>query len=160
MLNADGGTADGGSRVNAEPRLVLFACVHNAGRSQMAAGWFNALADPAQARAVSAGTQPGERVHPQVVEAMQEVGIDLSDAVPRKLTDDLARQAQLLITMGCGDECPYVPGARVEDWPVPDPKGRPLEEVRGIREEIRRRVSELVEQEGVAAAVDDHSRNR
>jgi arsenate reductase len=138
--------------VNPEPRLVLFACVHNAGRSQMAAAWFNALADPAKARAVSAGTQPSDRVHPQVVEAMQEVGIDLSDAVPRKLTDDLARQAQLLITMGCGDECPYVPRARVQDWPLPDPKGRPLAEVRGIREEIRRRVSELIEQEGFAAA--------
>jgi arsenate reductase (thioredoxin) len=133
--------------------LVLFACVHNAGRSQMAAAWFNALADPAKARAVSAGTQPGERVHPQVVEAMQEVGIDLSAAVPRKLTDDLARRAQLLITMGCGDECPFVPGARVEDWPLLDPKGRPLAEVREIREEIRRRVSKLIEQEGVTAAV-------
>jgi arsenate reductase len=139
--------------VNPEPRLVLFACVHNAGRSQMAAAWFNALADPAKARAVSAGTQPSDRVHPQVVEAMQEVGIDLSDAVPRKLTDDLARQAQLLITMGCGDACPFVPGARVEDWPLPDPKGRALAEVREIREEIRRRVSTLIEQEGVAAAV-------
>jgi arsenate reductase len=131
---------------------VLFACVHNAGRSQMAAAWFNALADPAKARAISAGTRPGDRVHPEVVEAMREVGADLSGATPRALTPDLARGARVLITMGCGDECPFVPGARVEDWPLPDPKGRPLEEVREIRDEIRRRVSALIGRERVEHA--------
>ena len=130
-------------------KTILFACVHNAGRSQMAAALFNAAADPAKATAISAGTRPGERVHPQVVEAMREIAIDLSAAAPRRLTLDLAREAQLLITMGCGDECPVVPGARVEDWLLPDPKDRPLAEVRAIRDDIRRRVLALVEREGV-----------
>jgi len=127
---------------------ILFACVHNAGRSQMAAAWFNELADPARARAISAGTRPGDRVHPEVVEAMREAGIDLSGAVPQRLTTDLASRCDVLITMGCGDECPFVPGARIEDWPLPDPKGQPLEVVREIREEIRARVSALIEREG------------
>jgi arsenate reductase len=131
-------------------KTILFACVHNAGRSQMAAAWFNALADPAKARAISAGTHPGDRVHPEVVQAMRDVGIDLGNAMPQKITVDLARQAQLLITMGCGDECPFMPGARIEDWPLPDPEGQPLHVVRGIREEIRARVSGLIEREGVA----------
>jgi arsenate reductase (thioredoxin) len=130
-------------------KTVLFACVHNAGRSQMAAGWFSALAAPARARAISAGTQPGEHVHPEVVQAMREVGIDLSGAVPRKLTIELARQSRVLITMGCGDECPFVPGARIEDWPLPDPKGQPIEVVREIRDEIRRRVEDLIRRESV-----------
>jgi arsenate reductase len=126
---------------------VIFACVHNAGRSQMAAAFFNELADPAKARAVSAGTRPGDRVHPEVVAVMNEEGIDLAGARPQKLTAELAAQAQLLITMGCGDECPYVPGVRREDWPLDDPKGQPIERVRAIRDEIRARVEALVIQE-------------
>lgn len=131
---------------------VIFACVHNAGRSQMAAAFFNLRADPSKARAVSAGTEPGLRVHPEVLEAMKEVGIDLSEAKPQKLTDELARQAQLLITMGCGDKCPYVPGLRRDDWPLPDPKGRPMEEVRNVREEIRTRVYDLLKTEKLSPA--------
>jgi arsenate reductase len=130
-------------------KTVIFACVHNAGRSQMAAAFFNRLADPAKARAVSAGTTPGERVHPEVVAAMQEEGIDLSGARPQKLTTELAAGAQLLITMGCGDECPYVPGVRRDDWPLDDPKGQPVERVRAIRDDIRARVEALVGREGV-----------
>jgi arsenate reductase len=126
---------------------VLFACVHNAGRSQMAAAWFTRLADPAKARAISAGTQPAGRVHPEVVTAMREAGIDLSAAVPARLTTELAAEAQWLITMGCGDECPIVPGARRDDWPLADPKGKPLAEVRAIRDEIRDRVAALIERE-------------
>src|SRR5262247_1999596 len=96
---------------------VVFACVHNAGRSQMAAAFFNALADPARARALSAGTAPGARVHPEVLAVMKEAGLDLSGARPRKLTPELAEGSALLVTMGCGDECPLVPGMRREDWP-------------------------------------------
>ncbi len=124
---------------------VIFACVHNAGRSQMAAALFNQLADPDQARALSAGTAPGPRVHPEVVAVMDEVGIDLRKATPRLLTEGLACGAELLITMGCGDACPMVPGLMRGDWPLPDPKGRPLEEVRAIRDEIRSRVVALLE---------------
>jgi protein-tyrosine-phosphatase len=124
---------------------VIFACVHNAGRSQMAAAFFHQLADPAKARALSAGTEPGERVHPEVQAVMAEVGIDLSQARPQKLTQALASEAQLLITMGCGDNCPYVPGLRRDDWPLPDPKGRPIAEVRAIRDEVKRRVEELLD---------------
>ena len=123
---------------------VLFACTHNAGRSQMAAAFFAALADPGRARAISAGTTPAARVHPAVVEAMREVGIDLSTAVPRLLTDGLTRTATLLVTMGCGENCPYVPGLEVEDWELPDPADRPLAEVRAIRDTIRPRVERLV----------------
>ena len=128
-------------------KTYLFACVHNAGRSQMAAAFFNALADPAEARALSAGTAPGDRVHPEVVTAMREIGIDLGAARPRKLTPELAAQAQLLITMGCGDECPVVSGVRRDDWPLDDPKGQPIERVRAIRDDIRARVAALVAQE-------------
>ena len=128
---------------------VVFACVHNAGRSQMAAALFNQLADPARGRALSAGTSPGDRVHPEVVTVMQEEGIDLSGARPRKLTPELAAEAQLLITMGCGDECPYVPGLRRDDWPLEDPKGKPIERVRAIRDDIRARVEALIAREGV-----------
>jgi arsenate reductase (thioredoxin) len=131
--------------------IALFACIHNAGRSQMAAAWFNALSHPAKARAISAGTKPGERVHPEVVDAMREVGIDLGDIRPRKLTEELASGASLLITMGCGDECPHVPGLRRDDWPLPDPRGEPVERVREIRDEIKRRVEALVKAEGVGA---------
>jgi arsenate reductase len=129
-------------------KTFLFACVHNAGRSQMAAALFNQLADPARARAVSAGTSPGDRVHPTVVEAMRELGVDLAGVRPQKLTTELAREAQVLITMGCGEECPYVPGIRVEDWPLPDPNGQPIEVVAEIRDEIRRRVEDLIAREG------------
>src|SRR5262249_9274066 len=115
---------------------VIFACVHNAGRSQMAAALFATMADPARAEGVSAGTEPGDRVHPEVVQVMREMGIDLNVNRPRKLTDELARGASLLVTMGCGEACPYVPGLTRDDWPLADPKGRPLEEVRRIRDEI------------------------
>jgi protein-tyrosine-phosphatase len=111
---------------------VIFACIHNAGRSQMAAAFFNQLAAPARAIAISAGTDPGLRVHPEVLVAMQEIGIDLSGAKPQKLTEELAQDAQLLITMGCGDKCPYVPGLRHDDWPLRDPKGLPVDEVRAV----------------------------
>jgi len=127
---------------------VIFACVHNAGRSQMAAALFNAIADPGRARAISAGTDPGTRVHPVVVEAMHEIGIDLSASHPRRLTDDLARGAAWLVTMGCGDACPHVPGLRREDWPLADPKDRPIAEVRAIRDEIQRRVAAFVDLHG------------
>jgi arsenate reductase len=129
-------------------KAVLFACVHNAGRSQMAAAWFNHLVDPSKATAISAGTQPGTQVHPVVLEAMAEVGIDLSGVTPRLLTDDLAADAAILITMGCGEACPVVPGLRREDWPLEDPKGKTAERVREIREEVRQRVVSLIEREG------------
>jgi len=125
---------------------VLFACVHNAGRSQIAAAWFNQVADPLKARAISAGTQPGARVHPEVVTVMGEVGVDLSDQ-PTFLSDQLATTASLLITMGCGEACPAVPGLRREDWPLDDPKGQPIERVREIRDEIRDRVEQLIDRE-------------
>jgi arsenate reductase (thioredoxin) len=127
---------------------VLFACVHNAGRSQMAAAWFNLLADPAKARAISAGTEPGSRVHPEVVEAMRDEGVDLAHAPTTRLTQSLAEQAQMLITMGCGDQCPVVPGLRRDDWPLEDPKGQPIARVREIRDEIRGRVEALLVREG------------
>ena len=127
---------------------VLFACVHNAGRSQMAAGWFNLLSDPTKARAISAGTDPGPRVHPEVVTAMNEVGVDLSAAPTSRLTTELTQRAQLLVTMGCGDQCPVVPGLKREDWPLEDPKGKPLDHVRRIRDEIRERVTQLLEAQG------------
>jgi arsenate reductase len=106
------------------------------------------MADPGRAEAVSAGTQPGERVHPEVVEVMREVGVNLSTNRPQRLTDDLARSASLLITMGCGDACPFVPGLQRDDWPLPDPKGQPLDEVRRVRDEIRSRVSALLDARG------------
>ncbi len=129
-------------------KTVLFACVHNAGRSQMAAAWFNELADLSKARAISAGTQPGSRVHPEVITAMREVGVDLAGASTTKLTPELAQQAHLVVTMGCGDQCPYVPGATRDDWPLEDPKGQPIERVREIRDEICDRVQALIEHEG------------
>ena len=110
----------------------------------MAAAFFNHLVSPSKGKALSAGTQPGERVHAEVVEVMKEVGIDLSDAKPQKLTQDLAKDADLLVTMGCGDECPYVPGKRYLDWDLPDPKGRPVAEVRATRDEIKERIDGLV----------------
>lgn len=130
-------------------KTVLFACVHNAGRSQIAAALFNRLADPTLARALSAGTSPVDRVHPEVADTMREIGIDIGNAQPRKLTADLAAKAQLLVTMGCGDQCPFVPGLRVEDWPLRDPKGQPVEIVREIRDEILKKVDDLLVREGI-----------
>ena len=127
---------------------VVFACIHNAGRSQMAAAFFNHLADPAKAQAVSAGTEPGPRVHPEVLAAMQEVGIDLSGATPQRLTAELATGARYLVTMGCGDKCPYVPGLEILDWPLEDPKGQPVARVREIRDDVRQRVAELLAANG------------
>jgi arsenate reductase len=131
-------------------KTVLFACIHNAGRSQMAAAWFNALADRALAQGISAGTEPGARVHPEVLTAMREVGIDLEGVTPRKLTDELAQTATILITMGCGEACPVVPGLRRMDWPLEDPKGKPVERVREIRDDVRARIEGLLAQEGWA----------
>jgi arsenate reductase len=128
-------------------RTFIFACIHNAGRSQMSEALFNRYADPAKAHAISAGTQPAEQVHPVVMEAMREIGIDLSSAKPQKLTSELAQGVDTLITMGCGDECPYVPGLRRDDWPLSDPKGQGIETVRRTREEIKRRVLELLKHE-------------
>jgi len=122
---------------------ALFVCLHNAGRSQMSAALFGQAA-AGRHRALSAGTTPAERVHPEVVAVMRELGIDLADHTPRLLTRELAEQADVVVTMGCGDACPYVPGKRYVDWQLPDPKGRPLEEVRVTRDEIARRVDALV----------------
>lgn len=130
-------------------RLFVFACVHSAGRSQMAAALFNRVVDPARARAVAAGTQPAERVHPVVVEVMREIGVDLSQARPQKLTQDLAAHADMLITMGCGEQCPVIPGMRRDDWPLPDPAGQDLATVRAIRERIAARVAALARAEGL-----------
>jgi arsenate reductase len=127
---------------------VVFACVHNAGRSQMAAALFDRVADPTKVRAVSAGTAPGSSVHPEVVTVMRELGIDLAEARPRRLTDELAASAQLLVTMGCDERCPVIPGLSREDWVLDDPKGRPLDEVRAIRDDVRRRVEALVDANG------------
>ncbi|HEU0334938.1 MAG TPA: arsenate reductase ArsC [Gaiellaceae bacterium] len=122
---------------------VLFVCLHNAGRSQMAAAFLEGSGGGRHA-ARSAGSTPGERVHPEVVEAMSELGVDLSACMPRRLERSDAEWADLVVTMGCGDACPVVPGRRYVDWDLPDPKGRPLAEVRAIRDEVRRRVEELV----------------
>lgn len=127
---------------------VVFACVHNAGRSQMAAALFNTLANLKRARAVSAGTEPADRVHPEVVTVMREAGIDLSGTKPTRLTDELAAASGLLVTMGCGEACPFVPGLKRDDWPIEDPKGKPLERVRQIRDELRQRVERLIQTEG------------
>jgi protein-tyrosine-phosphatase len=122
---------------------VLFVCLHNAGRSQMSQALFERAAD-GRHTGLSAGTTPGDRVHPEVVEVMGELGIDVSDRKPQLLTRELAEQADIVVTMGCGDECPFIPGKRYLSWDLPDPKGRPVDEVRGIRDEISRRVNQLV----------------
>jgi protein-tyrosine-phosphatase len=121
---------------------VLFVCLHNAGRSQMSAALFERASDGRHS-AESAGTTPAEHVHPEVVEAMREVGIDLSEKTPQLLTTELAERADVVVTMGCGDACPYIPGKRYIDWNLPDPKGRPLADVRRLRDDINRRVVEL-----------------
>ncbi len=124
---------------------VLFVCLHNAGRSQMSQALFERAAG-GRHRALSAGTTPSDRVHPEVVEVMRELGVDLADRVPRGLTTELAEQADVVVTMGCGDECPYIPGKRYIDWDLEDPKGRPIDEVRATRDEIERRVTALVQE--------------
>ena len=131
---------------------ALFACLHNAGRSQISAALFERAAG-GRHRALSAGTTPADRVHPEVVEVMREVGVDLSDRKPQMLTRELAEQADVVVTMGCGDECPYVPGTRYVDWDLPDPKGMPVEEVRRLRDDIARRV------EGLARELDPPARD-
>ncbi len=130
-------------------KTILFACIHNAGRSQMAAAFLTQLANPERVHALSAGTQPAGQVHPEVVAAMREVGVDLSGTRPQKLTEELAAQATHLITMGCGDECPYVPGLQRDDWALADPKGKDIEQVRALRDEIKQRVEELIARENL-----------
>jgi protein-tyrosine-phosphatase/N-acetylglutamate synthase-like GNAT family acetyltransferase len=127
---------------------VLFACVHNAGRSQMAAALFNRDEDRTKATAVSAGTEPTSRVHAEVLEAMKEVDIDLSSATPQFLSDELAASVNILVTMGCGEACPVVPGVTRLDWPLEDPKGKPVERVRAIRNENRARIQALLADKG------------
>jgi arsenate reductase len=122
---------------------VLFVCLHNAGRSQMSQALFERAAD-GRHEAQSSGTQPGERVHPEVAEAMSEIGIEIGDRVPRKLDREQAEWADVVVTMGCGDECPYIPGKRYIDWDLEDPKGKPIEEVRATRDEIGRRVASFL----------------
>ncbi len=122
---------------------VLFVCLHNAGRSQMSQALFERAAD-GRHKALSAGTTPGDRVHPEVVEVMRELGIDLSGREPQRLTRELAEQADIVVTMGCGDQCPFIPGKRYLDWDLPDPKGRPIDEVRATRDEIADRVEQLL----------------
>jgi protein-tyrosine-phosphatase len=123
---------------------VLFVCLHNAGRSQMSQAIFERAAAGSGHEAASAGTTPGERVHPVVVQVMGELDIDLADRVPQRLTDELAAWADVVVTMGCGDACPYVPGVRYVDWDLPDPKGRPIDEVRATRDEVAGRVEGLL----------------
>ncbi len=130
--------------------IVLFACVHNAGRSQMAAALLNSVADTSSVRALSAGTAPAGQVHPEVVTVMKEVDVDLTGARPQQLTPELASRAYLLVTMGCGEACPATPGVQREDWQLADPAGRSLEEVRQIRQEILDRVQKLVAERGWA----------
>jgi arsenate reductase (thioredoxin) len=122
---------------------ILFVCLHNAGRSQMSQALFERAAD-GRHEAQSSGTQPGERVHPEVAEAMSEVGIEIGDRTPRKLDREQAEWADVVVTMGCGDECPYIPGKRYIDWDLEDPKGKPIEEVRATRDQIARRVASLL----------------
>ena len=130
--------------------MIVFACVQNAGRSQMAAAFFRQMADPRKATALSAGTAPGAALHAEVLAAMLEVGIDLGAAVPRLLTPDVARGARWVITMGCGESCPIVPGAERDDWLMDDPKGRSLDRVRQIRDEILARVQRFIAANGFA----------
>ena len=126
---------------------VLFVCLHNAGRSQMSRALFERAAG-GRHTADSAGTTPGDRVHPEVVEAMGELGVDVAGRVPQRLTTELAERADVVVTMGCGDECPYIPGKRYVDWDLSDPKGRPIDEVRAIRDDIATRVEALARELG------------
>ena len=129
--------------------MVLFLCVHNAGRSQMALGWFNHLA-AGRAVAWSGGSEPGSAVNPVAVAAMAEVGIDISQEFPKPWTEEIVRAADVVVTMGCGDACPFFPGKRYEDWELTDPFDKTLDDVRRIRDEIGRRVTQLLESPGVA----------
>jgi protein-tyrosine-phosphatase len=129
---------------------VLFVCLHNAGRSQMSQALFERAADGRHS-ASSAGTTPADAIHPEVLKVMLELGIDLTGHTPQKLTRDLAQQADIVVTMGCGDECPFIPGKRYIDWDLPDPKGRPIDEVRSTRDEIGRRVIDLLHELDAAA---------
>jgi arsenate reductase len=138
-------------------KTVVFACVHNAGRSQMAAAFFNAMADPKHARAISAGTSPGDRVHPEVVEAMSELGFDLTKTRPALLTPAMTHYADMLVTMGCGEQCPVVPGVLRRDWPLRDPKGLPVDEVRAIRDDVRARVIALLAERGWQRSPAEHA---
>ena len=124
---------------------VLFVCLHNAGRSQMSQALFEHTAGT-EHTAASAGTTPAARIHPEVVDVMRELGIDLADRRPQLLTRDLAADADIVVTMGCGDQCPYIPGKRYIDWDLPDPAGRPIDEVRATRDEIVRRVAALIDE--------------
>ena len=126
---------------------VLFVCLHNAGRSQMSQALFARAAGTRHASR-SAGTTPGERVHPEVAVAMREIGLEVEGNRPQRLTDELGQWADVVVTMGCGDECPYIPGKRYIDWELPDPRGRPLEEVRATRDDIERRVVALASELG------------
>ena len=137
-------------RVTDTAPIVLFLCVHNSGRSQMALGWFNHLAGGA-ANAWSGGSQPGAELNPASVEAMAEVEIDITQEFPKPWTDEIVRAADVVVTMGCGDACPIFPGKRYEDWPIDDPSGEPLETVRRIRDELERRVRTLLDELGVAS---------
>jgi arsenate reductase (thioredoxin) len=138
---------------------VLFVCLHNAGRSQISKAVFD-RASTGRHESESAGTEPRDRVHPEVVEVMREVGIDLSARKPRRLTVELAEWADVVVTMGCGDACPYIPGKRYLDWDLPDPKGRPADEVRALRDDIDRRVAGLVDELDRVAAQRRASRRR
>jgi arsenate reductase len=129
-------------------QTVLFACVRNAGRSQIAAAWFNRFALPYEARAISAGTDPADEIHPEVLQAMWEVGMDLSRARPKLLTQELAENCSVLVTLGCRESCPVVPGLRRLDWEIEDPAGKPPDVVRAIRDDLRARVRALVAEEG------------
>lgn len=136
-----------------KPGVVLFACIQNAGRSQMAKALFNMLIDPAAATAISAGSRPAEHVHEEVVEVMQELGVDLSSAQPQKLTTELAATATVLVTMGCGEECPHVPGLKVIAWQIPDPHGQKVDAVRQLRDLLKDKVLELAAEEGYPLVV-------
>jgi protein-tyrosine-phosphatase len=132
-------------------KTVLFLCVHNAGRSQMALGWFNALAR-GRATAWSGGSEPADSINPAAIEVMREVGIDITDEYPKRWTDDVVQAADVVVTMGCGDSCPYYPGKRYEDWELDDPAGKTVEDVRPIRDAIRERVVALLEDLGIGVA--------
>jgi arsenate reductase len=139
-------------------KTYLFACVHNAGRSQMAAALFNIYANRNECIGISAGTQPAKQVHPEVVQVMREIGVDLSAEKPQKLTDELAKGTSVLVTMGCGETCPYFPGLRRVDWQIPDPKGQPIERVRAIRDEIHESIRALLRSDSAECVVDSNCR--
>lgn len=136
-------------------KTIIFACIHNAGRSQMAAAFFNKLADSKKAFAISAGTEPAAKVHPEVLTVMSELNIDLSMAKPTLLTSELAQNAQLLVTMGCGEKCPYIPGLKIREWNLEDPKGKGIDQVRFIRDQIRQLSLDLINENGWGQVASD-----